>query len=66
MSFHRDCEPESPARLNRVLAQASRTEARRRQELSSKELIATSRLELGLIGPRVLSQYLGRTFTHHQ
>lgn len=61
MSLHREQETESPARLNRVLAQARRTEERRRADLSAKELLATSRLELGLIGPRVLSQYLGRT-----
>jgi hypothetical protein len=66
MSFQRDHEPESPARLNRVLAQARRTEARRRKELSSQEVLTTSRLELGLIGPRVLSQYLGKTFTQEQ
>lgn len=66
MSFHHESETESPARLNRVLAQARRTEHRRRQELSSKELLATSRLELGLIGPRVLSQYLGRTFSQQR
>lgn len=66
MSFHRENEPESPARLNRVLAQARRTEVRRRKELTSQEVLTTSRLELGLIGPRVLSQYLGRTFTQQQ
>ena len=60
MSFHRDNETESPARLNRVLAQARRTEKRRRDELSSKELIAASRLELGLLGPRVSPQHFGR------
>ena len=65
MSFQRDNEAESPARLNRVLAQARRTAQRRRLELSSKEVLTTSRLELGLIGPRVLSQYLGRTFSQH-
>lgn len=66
MSFHREVEVESPARLNRVLAQARRTEQRRRTQLSSKELLATSRLELGLIGPRVLSQHLGRTVSLQQ
>jgi len=66
MSFQRESETESPARLNRVLAQARRTEARRRAELTSQEVLTTSRLELGLIGPRVLSQYLGRTFTRQE
>lgn len=62
MSFQRDQETESPARLNRVYAQARRSQKQRQQELTTKELLTTSRLELGLLGPRVLSQYLGRTF----
>jgi hypothetical protein len=66
MSFQTQYETESPARLNRVLAQARRTEQQRRAALSSKELIATTRLELGLVGPRVLSQYLGRTVSRQQ
>lgn len=66
MSFQTQYEAESPARLNRVLAQARRAEQQRRQVLSSKELLATTRLELGLVGPRVLSQYLGRTFSQQQ
>lgn len=66
MSFHRDTETESPARLNRVLAQARRTEQRRRDELTSKELLAASRLELGLLGPRVFSRHVGRTYAQHQ
>lgn len=61
MSFQCECETESPARLNRVLAQARRSEARRRAELSSKELLDTSRLELGLLGPRTISQHAGKT-----
>ncbi|HMO34815.1 MAG TPA: hypothetical protein PKA06_02115 [Gemmatales bacterium] len=60
MSYYQHHETESPARLNRVLAQARRAELQRRQQLTTKELLATTRLELGLIGPRVLSQYLGR------
>lgn len=66
MSFHRDQEAESPARLNRVYAQARRSQQRRQLELSAKELLTTSRLELGLLGPRVLSQYLVRTLNQAQ
>jgi hypothetical protein len=66
MSIHTHHEPESAARLNRVLAQARRSEEQRRRQLSNQELIATSRLELGLVGPRWLQQHAGRTYSQSQ
>lgn len=63
MSFQRETEAESPSQLNRVLARARQADQHRQRVLSTKELLTTTRLELGLVGPRVLSQYLGRTFT---
>lgn len=66
MSIYQHHEPESAARLNRVLAQARRSEKQRQLTLSTQELLATSRLELGLVRPRALNQSRGQAYSHQE